>query len=69
MVPLSDQHREFADRFGVSVMTSFNMTETFAAVRDGIRRFGEPVAARALAWSCASSMKTTAKRRTAKLVN
>ena len=28
MVPLSDQQREFADRFGVTVMTSFNMTET-----------------------------------------
>lgn len=28
MVPLSDQYREFAERFGVSVMTSFNMTET-----------------------------------------
>ncbi|HEX2891445.1 AMP-binding protein [Vineibacter terrae] len=28
MVPLSDQHQEFADRFGVEVFTAFNMTET-----------------------------------------
>jgi crotonobetaine/carnitine-CoA ligase len=28
MVPLSDQYQEFAERFGVTIMTSFNMTET-----------------------------------------
>lgn len=28
MVPLSDQYRDFSERFGVTVMTSFNMTET-----------------------------------------
>jgi len=27
MVPLSDQHRSFSERFGVDVFTSFNMTE------------------------------------------
>ena len=28
MIPLSDQHAEFTERFGVEVYTSFNMTET-----------------------------------------
>ena len=28
MVPLSDQYREFSERFGVEVFTGFNMTET-----------------------------------------
>ena len=28
MIPLSDQSREFSERFGVEVFTSFNMTET-----------------------------------------
>ncbi len=28
MIPLSDQHAEFTERFGVDVYTSFNMTET-----------------------------------------
>ncbi|WP_395711419.1 AMP-binding protein [Reyranella sp.] len=35
MIPLSDQHREFSERFGVEIHTGFNMTEISSPLASG----------------------------------